>query len=107
MRRFVVLSWMVLLAACRSGQSNGGTNLVVDSGADAVAEAPADEAAAAPFPVLLFSRTVGFRHDSIPAAIQALTELQDDRRLHGRGDRGSDRVHRRQPGALSASWSSC
>jgi type 1 glutamine amidotransferase len=31
----------------------------------------------APFRVLLFSRTAGFRHDSIPTAIAALTELQD------------------------------
>jgi type 1 glutamine amidotransferase len=70
MRRFVVLSWIVLLAACRNSTApSGETNVVIDSGAD--------EAAAAPFPVLLFSRTVGFRHDSIPAAIQALTELQD------------------------------
>jgi type 1 glutamine amidotransferase len=37
---------------------------------DAAAEIPAGG-----FRVLLFSRTTGFRHDSIPAAVAALTEL--------------------------------
>ena len=37
--------------------------------------ADGDGAVAGPFHVLLFSRTTGFRHDSIPAAIAALTEL--------------------------------
>jgi len=65
---------LLATASCRSGRSGAGTDIVVT---DAALEAPADEAAAGPFPVLLFSRTLGFRHDSIPAAIQALTELQE------------------------------
>jgi type 1 glutamine amidotransferase len=77
MRRLIVFSWVVALAACRSGRSSGTDVVVTDGSADVLADALADEVAAGPFPVLLFSRTVGFRHDSIPAAIQALTELQD------------------------------
>jgi type 1 glutamine amidotransferase len=34
------------------------------------------EAGVEPFNVLLFSRTAGYRHDSIPSAIAALSELQ-------------------------------
>jgi type 1 glutamine amidotransferase len=37
---------------------------------------PADAAPPGSFRILLFSRTAGFRHDSIAAAIAALTELQ-------------------------------
>jgi hypothetical protein len=44
------------------------TSLVADAGADA----PADTGGGF---LLLFSRTTGFRHDSIPTAIAALTEL--------------------------------
>jgi type 1 glutamine amidotransferase len=78
MRRLLLMSALLALAACHSGRSGGATAIVVaDGSTDAVAEASADQAAAAPFSVLLFSRTLGFRHDSIPAAIQALTELQN------------------------------
>src|SRR5450631_845956 len=69
---------VVALGACRGGRSDGGTAIVVsDASAAGDGDASADEAAAEPFSVLLFSRTLGFRHDSIPAAIQAVTELQD------------------------------
>jgi type 1 glutamine amidotransferase len=72
---FLLIAGLVAAAGCGSGRS--GTNVVVtDGGADAAAEM-GDDAAAAPFPVLLFSRTLGFRHDSIPTAIQALTDLQE------------------------------
>ncbi|WP_084774841.1 ThuA domain-containing protein [Nonomuraea candida] len=37
--------------------------------------APAAVAADAPYDVLVFSKTAGFRHDSIPAGIQAIREL--------------------------------
>jgi type 1 glutamine amidotransferase len=36
---------------------------------------PALQASAAPYQVLVFSKTAGFRHDSIPAGIQAIREL--------------------------------
>jgi type 1 glutamine amidotransferase len=77
MRRLFLIAWLagaVGLAGCRSGRSGGGTSVSVT---DASSDTSASEAARTPFPVLLFSRTAGFRHDSIPAAIQALTELQD------------------------------
>jgi type 1 glutamine amidotransferase len=59
------LALSLLLAACSSGGATG-----VDARADVAAEVPAD-----PYRVLLFTRTLGHRHDSIPAAIAALTEL--------------------------------
>lgn len=42
----------------------------------ALAEAPGDHEPH--FKVLVFSRTAGFRHDSIPAGIQAMRELGDE-----------------------------
>ncbi|GAA4195199.1 hypothetical protein GCM10022252_40660 [Streptosporangium oxazolinicum] len=36
---------------------------------------PAAQAAAAPYEVLVFSKTAGFRHDSIPTGIQAIRDL--------------------------------
>ena len=39
------------------------------------ADVPSKADSAAPFRVLLFSRTAGFRHDAIPAAIGAVTEM--------------------------------
>src|SRR5438132_9133578 len=36
---------------------------------------PPATAADAPYDVLVFSKTAGFRHDSIPAGIQAIREL--------------------------------
>ncbi|OON80883.1 ThuA domain-containing protein [Streptomyces tsukubensis] len=46
--------------------------LVPATGAQAT---PGPGTEADPFQVLVFSKTAGFRHDSIPAGIQALTEL--------------------------------
>jgi len=60
-RAALVLS--LCIAACSSGTSlraDGGADVPVDGGG---------------FRVLLFSRTTGYRHDSIPTAIAALTEL--------------------------------
>jgi len=73
---------MVLLLAligCRAGRArdDGRIDLGGVGGSGAAADAsPADATAAGPFRVLLFSRTTGFRHDSIGTAIAALTELQ-------------------------------
>ncbi len=65
---------------------------------------PATTALAAPgdptFKVLVFSKTAGFRHDSIPAGIAAIQQLGAGQRLHGRRHRGRHRVHRRQPGPV-------
>jgi type 1 glutamine amidotransferase len=44
-------------------------------GGEAGGDASDGDGGPAPFRVLLFSRTAGFRHDSIPAAVAALTEL--------------------------------
>ena len=41
----------------------------------ALAHTPPSHAADAPYDVLVFSKTAGFRHDSIPAGIQAIREL--------------------------------
>ncbi|MFD0747244.1 ThuA domain-containing protein [Phytohabitans flavus] len=40
-----------------------------------IAQAPAQAAAADPFSILVFSKTAGFRHDSIPAGIAAIQQL--------------------------------
>ncbi|WP_329172010.1 ThuA domain-containing protein [Streptomyces sp. NBC_01477] len=52
---------------------------VLTAAAPAVNAAPAPpsvgRAAAAPFKILVFSRTTGFRHDSIPAGIAAIQQL--------------------------------
>ena len=56
------LALCVLLGACSTQAARSAT--------DAAAEVPTGG-----FRVLLFSRTTGFRHDSIPAAVAALTEL--------------------------------
>jgi type 1 glutamine amidotransferase len=58
------------LGACSSDASR-----VSDAGPDAPANTDATADTGGGFRVLLFSRTTGFRHDSIPAAIAALTEL--------------------------------
>jgi type 1 glutamine amidotransferase len=49
-----------------AGESRDQTEPGIDAAADA---------SSAPFSVLLFSRTAAYRHDAIPAAVQALTEL--------------------------------
>jgi type 1 glutamine amidotransferase len=79
---------LAALAACSAGQSPspastgacpGAANLS-DATAGAAADATADAAVGgdggAPFNVLLFSRTAGFRHESIPTAIAQLKALQ-------------------------------
>ncbi|GAA0959483.1 hypothetical protein GCM10009554_73250 [Kribbella koreensis] len=50
----------------------GGALLVVGG---ALGWQPLTAAAAAPYQVLVFSKTAGFRHDSIPAGIQAIRDL--------------------------------
>ena len=47
--------------------------------------------------VLVFSKTAGFRHDSIPAGIAAIQQLGAQNGFARRGHRGRGRVHRRQP----------
>ena len=80
----VVISLLVPLVAgpgCRSGRGKANDSIEVGGGDGSVHpdDAPPYEAlATGPFRVLLFSRTVGFRHDSIPAAIAALTDLQTE-----------------------------
>jgi type 1 glutamine amidotransferase len=59
----------LLIVACSSDAT-----CLTDAGSDATAADTATSDAAG-FRVLLFSRTTGFRHDSIPGAIAALTEL--------------------------------
>ena len=83
MRAGLVLipSLIVALAGCRSGRGRTNDGIAVgaaDGNADAEDAAPGEDAAPEPFRVLLFSRTAGFRHDSIPAAIAALGELQTE-----------------------------
>ena len=56
--------------------------------------------------VLVFSRTGGFRHDSIPQGIAAIQAARHGQRLHGRRHRGPGPVHRRQPRRRSTSSSS-
>ncbi|HEY7376081.1 MAG TPA: ThuA domain-containing protein [Polyangia bacterium] len=60
------LAALALLAAACS--STGAARM--DAGSDLAIEIPPGD-----FGVLLFSRTTGYRHDSIPTAIAALTEL--------------------------------
>jgi len=69
----VALALCLVLAAC---SSDAGL-ISADAGADAATDTTTDTATDtnAGFHVLLFSRTTGFRHDSIPTAIATLTEL--------------------------------
>jgi type 1 glutamine amidotransferase len=57
---------VVLVAAC----SSSSNTRVIDAGPDLTVDIPAGN-----FGVLLFSRTTGYRHDSIPTAIATLTDL--------------------------------
>ena len=50
--------------------------------------------------VLVFSKTAGFRHDSIPAGIAAIQQLGTQNDFTVDGDRGQRRVHRREPRAV-------
>ena len=52
--------------------------------------------------VLVFSKTAGFRHDSIPQGIAADPGDRAGERLRRRRDRGRRRVHRRQPAQYEA-----
>jgi type 1 glutamine amidotransferase len=57
---------LIAVASCSSGGAGSDAAVAADVGPDT---------GDAGFRVLLFSRTTGFRHDSIPTAIAALTEL--------------------------------
>ena len=69
---------------------NGMTGSVTVEAADAHARARSSST----------PRTVGFRHDSIPAGITMLQRARRGQRLHGHRDRGPDAVHRGQPRAV-------
>jgi type 1 glutamine amidotransferase len=71
--RAAVASFLLIVAGCSSGGARSDA-AATDSGVDFGIEVGADTATA-PFRVMLFSRTTAFRHDSIPTAIAALTEL--------------------------------
>ncbi|HMF41331.1 MAG TPA: ThuA domain-containing protein [Polyangia bacterium] len=60
----------LIVAACSSTRAAPPDAAATDAAPDLYIDIPAGE-----FGVLLFSRTTGYRHDSIPAAIAALTEL--------------------------------
>ena len=71
------------MIACAAGCGTGGGSVVLggcgrSSATDAAAaeQDGAADAAAAPFHVLLFSKTAAYRHDSIPAARTALMGMQ-------------------------------
>lgn len=66
MRRVLCLALGVLglfAPGCSDGTTAGDAAVFFEAGVE-------------PFDVLLFTRTVGYRHDSIPAAVSALSELQ-------------------------------
>ena len=75
---------IVLAAACSSDAAKSDASADAATGADSNGVdsngvdsngVDSNDADAGTFSVLLFSRTTGFRHDSIPAAVAALTEL--------------------------------
>jgi type 1 glutamine amidotransferase len=66
MLRLVPLALVTWILASGCSSSDGAVDHVPGTAADGV------------FRVLLFSRTVGYRHDSIPAAIAAFMQLQPD-----------------------------
>ena len=59
----------------RGGASGGGAGTGGATSDAGTADAPTDVPGATPFRVLVFSRTTGFRHDSIPNAIATVTAL--------------------------------
>ena len=66
--------------------------------ATSAAPAPAAAALAPPtYDVLVFSKTAGFRHDSIRAGIRAIERLGAQYGFTVDGHRGRDGVHRREP----------
>jgi type 1 glutamine amidotransferase len=77
MRTLSIALVLVALVGCRGGAGGGSFTPDATSNVTSDAAPAADVTQAGPFRVLLFSRTAGFRHDSIPAAVAALTELQD------------------------------
>jgi type 1 glutamine amidotransferase len=83
-RRVAPFLGLLAVAACSGGgaRTDAATTSDVATPSDGAGTAdvatPSDTASdigATPFRVLLFSRTTSFRHDSIPTAIAALTEL--------------------------------
>ncbi len=83
MASFRLLAVAVALAACKSTTQTPVSVFACPGAADAAADAAIDAGAvttdggaSAPFNVLLFSRTAGFRHESIPTAIAQLMNLQ-------------------------------
>jgi type 1 glutamine amidotransferase len=64
-RRALFVPLLIALGGCFSNGTRAGS--------DAAGAGP--DTGIPPFRVLLFSRTTGFRHDSIPTAIAALTQL--------------------------------
>ena len=50
-----------------------------------------------PFDALVFSKTAGFRHDSIPAGVAAIEELGDEHGFTVDRHRGRRCLHRREP----------
>ena len=71
-RRFVRTSFRPLISLAAS--------LALVLGVLVAGPAPASAAPApgAPYNVLVFSKTAGFRHDSIPAGIAAIQQLGED-----------------------------
>ena len=67
---------------------------------DSASSSGASGSRAAPprFRVLVFSKTTGFRHDSIPVAIATIRRLGDEHRDHGSPDAHAPSVARPQPG---------
>lgn len=72
--RILLVSLALLLAAC--GESGSGlASVPPSSGASSGAGSSSGGTTPASFKVLVFSRTVGFRHASIPVGIQAIQSL--------------------------------
>ena len=76
------------------------------SGVQAVPAAPAATAEEG-FDALVFSKTAGFRHDSIPAGIAAIEQLGAEHGFTVERDRGRRGVHRREPRRATTSSSGC
>jgi len=72
----LALAALALVAGCRPTGLAASPTRATGGGWDAtVSDAGEAGGAGAGFRVLAFSRTAGFRHDSIPAAVAALSEL--------------------------------
>ena len=66
----------------------------------AAGPAAAGPTASPPLRVLVFTKTTGYRHASIPAAVAAVQTLAAARRVHRRRNRGRRRVHGSEPRPL-------